>query len=119
MKEIIEWCNNNEGFAMIVLSLGTLIVSIIAIIISIRTARMPYKKKLLIDTGSYVGIGISSTGIHITTTNIGNRSIKIIKIGLLINKKYYFNVNTIKDSQITLATGDSTTQYFDENDLNI
>ena len=44
--ELIQWCNENVGFATIVLSALTLLVSIIAVIVSIRTARLPYKKLL-------------------------------------------------------------------------
>lgn len=42
--EIIEWCNNNQGFISAILSLLTLIASIIAIIISIVTSRLPLRK---------------------------------------------------------------------------
>ena len=42
IEEIITWCNSNNGFATILLSALTLLVSIIAIIVSIRTARLPY-----------------------------------------------------------------------------
>lgn len=44
MENLINWCNNNEGFATITLSFFTFIVSVIAIIVSINTARLPYKK---------------------------------------------------------------------------
>lgn len=52
--EVIEWCNNNTGFATIVLSILTLIVSIIAIFVSLSTARLPYKKKILVERGSFI-----------------------------------------------------------------
>lgn len=45
IEEIITWCNSNNGFATILLSALTLLVSIIAIIVSIRTARLPYNYK--------------------------------------------------------------------------
>ena len=48
--EIIQWCNNNEGFLTMLLSLFTLVTSIIAIIVSIKTAQLPYKKKIDINT---------------------------------------------------------------------
>ena len=51
IEEIITWCNSNNGFATILLSALTLLVSIIAIIVSIRTARLPYKKKLIVSGG--------------------------------------------------------------------
>ena len=117
VNNIIKWCNVNEGFATILLSFGTLVVSILAIIISIRTARLPYKKKLLLNVGTYIGIGIDTIGTHITATNIGNRNIKIKNIGLLINKKCYSNIKRLKDSQITLSPGDATTQDFDKKEL--
>lgn len=117
MTDIIKWCNDNQGFLSAVLSLGTLLVSIIAIIISVCTSRLPYKKKLLVTTGSYVGFGIDSLGIHVTATNIGNRNLKIKNMGLLINKQIYTNFKTIADSQIILAIGECTSQYFESNDL--
>ena len=44
----IEWCNQNNGFISAILSIIGLLLSIIAIVISIHTARLPYKKKLLL-----------------------------------------------------------------------
>lgn len=64
--ELIQWCNENVGFATIVLSALTLLVSIIAVIVSIRTARLPYKKIIKIETGSYLstdgGFGVTCYG---------------------------------------------------------
>ena len=40
ISNIIQWCNDNVGFATIVLSTLTLLVSIIAIIVSIRTCHI-------------------------------------------------------------------------------
>lgn len=117
MTDIIKWCNDNQGFLSAVLSLGTLFVSVIAIIISICTFRLPYKKKLLVTTGRYVGVGIDSIGIHVTATNIGNRSLKIKNMGLLISKQIYINFKTISDSQIMLSIGECTSQYFESNEL--
>ncbi len=53
LSDVIQWCNENVGFATIVLSGLTLLVSIIAVIVSLRTARLPYKKLLTIEAGSY------------------------------------------------------------------
>ena len=53
LSDVIQWCNENVGFATIVLSGLTLLVSIIAVIVSLRTARLPYKKLLKIEDGSY------------------------------------------------------------------
>ena len=46
MNEIINWCNNNDGFIMAILAFLSLLLSAVAIIVSIKTARMPYKKGL-------------------------------------------------------------------------
>lgn len=59
INEIINWCNLNNGFATILLSVLTLLVSIIAVIVSIHTARLPYKKKLLISAGSAIRAAMS------------------------------------------------------------
>ena len=89
VKEIINWCNSNNGFATILLSALTLLVSIIAIIVSIHAARLPYKKKLIVSGGSFVSVG--GIGLHITATNVGNRQIKISNIGFRIKKHVYIN----------------------------
>lgn len=45
---IIRWCNENNGFLTAILSLIGLVLSVTAIVVSIRTARLPYKKKLML-----------------------------------------------------------------------
>lgn len=111
----IEWCNSNMGFASLLLSALTLSVSLLAIVVSVHTAKLPYKKKLLVIAGSYFTDG--SIGIHITATNVGNRNIKIRTIGVLIGKIVYVNKNSLFDSQVILTQGDVTTQYYDMTDL--
>lgn len=54
---IIRWCNENNGFLTAILSLIGLVLSVTAIVVSIRTARLPYKKKLML--GSYMSVGAS------------------------------------------------------------
>ena len=49
---IIQWCNENNGFLTAILSLIGLVLSVPAIVVSLRTARLPYKKKLML--GSYM-----------------------------------------------------------------
>ena len=111
----IDWCNNNMGFASLLLSALTLFVSILAIVVSIHTAKLPYKKKLLVAAGSYFTDG--SLGIHITATNVGNRNVKIKNIGILMGKMVYINKNSLFDSQVILSQGDVTSQYYDIDDL--
>lgn len=111
----IEWCNQNTGFVGILLSAFTLLVSIIAIMVSIHTARLPYKKKLLVICGSY--ISSDGTGFHITVTNIGNRGIYIKTIGFKIKKLIYINKNTLFESQVILGGGETTSQYFAQEEI--
>lgn len=118
LNEIIKWCNENSGFAQIILSLVTILISIIAIIISIITARLPYKKKILLTSGSYIGIGYDDEGIHVTITNIGNRNIYINKIGIIIDKKMVLlskDSFSLKDK--LLAPGESISTYLSSTDL--
>lgn len=115
MSDFIEWCNNNVGFVSIVLSSLTVFLSIIAIVVSIRTARLPYKKKVKVSSGSY--ISSQSLGYYVTATNIGNRKIKIENIGLRCGGKVLINAKTIMESRIFLDAGDTTTQYFELGDL--
>jgi hypothetical protein len=90
-------------------------VSILAVIISIRTARLPYKKKILVVSGSY--ISSDGMGLHITVTNVGNRNIKIKTIGFLLGNLVYINKNTLMESQVMLMQGEITSQYFNIDDL--
>lgn len=115
MTEFLNWCNSNVGFVSVLLSALTLLVSVIAVVVSIHTARLPYKKKVLVSAGNTISdMGI---GLHITATNIGNRNITIKTIGFLIDAKVYVNKNTLFDSQISLAQGVTTSQYYDLNEF--
>lgn len=87
MSSIIEWCNTNNGFLTGILSLLTLIVSIIAIIVSIRTAKLPYKKKLKLTSSFDIAFfqnpvsgdsGTQIIGVSVNITNIGSRDRKSV-----------------------------------------
>ena len=93
MGEIISWCNDNNGFLTGILSLLTLFVSIIAVAVSIRTARLPYMKRLILSsditilfgTNDFTGQPMSQfAGITVNATNIGNRNINIKFLGFAI-----------------------------------
>lgn len=111
----IEWCNQNTGFVSLLLSTLTLLVSFLAIVVSVHTARLPYKKKILIICGSY--ISEDGTGLHITATNVGNRDVYVKTIGFLIKKMVYINKNTILESKKILKQGETTSQYFHEEEI--
>ena len=54
MKELINWCNQNEGFLSFVLSAVTIVISIIAIKTSINAAKLPFKIKLKVIPFTYL-----------------------------------------------------------------
>ena len=109
---IIDWCNNNQGFVSGILSFLTLIVSVIAIIMSVITAKSPYRRKLAVSGGTSIGIGMWITGIHVTVVNVGNMPVMIKNIGIKIEKMVYVNVNTVSESLILLKPTETTSQYF-------
>lgn len=91
MQDIINWCNNNEGFTNIFLSVVGTILSVIAIIVSIKTARLPYKRKIKITAGTnfqfvvgFSKVCSSVAGISINVLNLGNRDVNIIYLGYVI-----------------------------------
>ncbi|HJH93688.1 MAG TPA: hypothetical protein OIM05_12065 [Oscillospiraceae bacterium] len=91
MQDIINWCNNNEGFTNIFLSVVGTILSVIAIIVSIKTARLPYKRKIKITVGTNLQFAVgfskvcsSVAGISINVLNLGNRDVNIIYLGYVI-----------------------------------
>lgn len=86
----IEWCNNNQGFITAIFSLLSLLVSTIAIVISILTSRLPYKKAVRVSSGSYFGVGEgmeNQQGVYVNILNVGNVPINIVEVGLLHGKK--------------------------------
>lgn len=97
-ENIFRWCNNNDGFTSAVLSVIGIGLSVIAIWVSISTARLPYKKKVILSSNTLIGVnsipGVFEqtyiTGISVSITNVGNRPIYIDYLGLSIkeNKKY-------------------------------
>lgn len=90
---IIEWCNINNGFLTGILSLLTLIVSIIAIVVSIRTAKLPYRKKLKLSSSLDIAFFQDSTtgksgsqiiGVSVNVANIGSRNVNISYLGISV-----------------------------------
>lgn len=91
---VIQWCNDNNGFLTAILSLIGLILSVTAIVVSIRTARLPYKKKLLLGSSILLGVSriplrgteTSLMGLSSTATNVGNRTISLTYLGSAIRR---------------------------------
>lgn len=88
--EFIKWCNENNGFLTAILSIIGLLLSTIAIVVSISTARLPYKKRLLLGSslliGTSIGANIQVLGLSASATNIGNRTINISYLGYALKK---------------------------------
>ena len=96
MELIVNWCNENNGFITAILSAIGLLLSVIAIVVSIKTARLPYKKKLKLTSSvdvafsknTITGEVISSImGITVNAANIGSRNVSIVYLGLCIKDK--------------------------------
>lgn len=84
MSDFIEWCNANQGFVSAVLAFASIMLSIIAIFISIRVAKLPFRKKVAVAFYTNIGVG-ANEGIQfysIEATNIGNRIIKVSFVGI-------------------------------------
>ena len=112
LTELVRWSNENVGFATIVNSVLTLLISIIAIIVSIRTARLPYKKQVKIETGIYVKSD-GDTGLHVTAINCVNIDFTISRIGF-IAKRNQLMVNLLSDNRypLRLKNGEQVSEYF-------
>ena len=87
--DFINWCNSNQGFLSLLLSIFTALISIVAIFISIITARLPYKKKLKIFNSykfgvmqTAIGSNLESMFITIGVVNVGNRAVSTDYVGL-------------------------------------
>lgn len=115
MNEFIEWCNVNQGFVSAILALVSICLSFIAIIVSIRVAKMPYKKKIAV--GFYTNIGVGGcSGIEyysIEATNIGNRVLKLSFLGVGYKKNGKWqkccNIVTGNSQNVMLGINDTAT----------
>lgn len=81
MSEIIKWCNLNTGFISAILSLMTIMISVLAIIISKRMTFIPYKKKL-IAVPTYIK---KKDKIHIQLLIVNNGFATIVIDNISIN----------------------------------
>ena len=121
---MIEWCNNNQGFISAILTLVALFLSSIAIYVSIRTARLPYKKKLLLQSSYnhflaqtiYGSVQDTGSGLCISAVNLGNRIINLTYLGVCfidngeMRKLALLNGNTGCERKID--SGDTTSVDF-------
>lgn len=91
MNEIINWCNENNGFLTAVLSVIGLVLSLIAIVVSIKTARLPYKKELklsatynvMFQKNNYTNeVSSAIIGMDVNVANTGSREINITRLNI-------------------------------------
>ena len=83
MEQIIQWCNTNVGFVSGILALFSIVLSLVAIYVSIVVAKLPFKKKITVGFFTNLGLG-EYAGINyysVEATNIGNRLVKVSFVG--------------------------------------
>jgi hypothetical protein len=133
MLEIIKWCNWNTGFLTAVLSVVGLLLSSIAIFVSIRTARLPYIKKVKLSYSTDMAISIDCVtrqstseiaGISVNVVNAGSRDINIAFLGLAVKVKtfggeYKKIVKTMSDITYTgiLSPASIRTEFYKKEEL--
>lgn len=133
MTDIITWCNDNNGFLTAILSFVGLMLSAIAIVVSIRTARLPYKKGLKLSASYSIlftkneltgSAGSSIVGITVNATNIGSRNVNITYLGLTVKDKSLgknpMKMTKIRDAATgtgTLSPSEVSSELYDKNDL--
>jgi hypothetical protein len=98
---MIQWCNANEGFTSATLAVMSIIFSAIAIVVSIKTARMPYRKSLLVNIYGLCD-GHEEYDLPIIVVNTGTRPICIYSIQAKINGKTNFTMyrNEFEDKDV-------------------
>ena len=128
--EFIRWCNDNAGFFSAILSLIGILSGILAIIVSIRTARLPYKKAVKIsaafgfpiepDRVDAVGKTDDRT-LFVNAANTGNRNVYFSFLGLACKKNdnernsweiFYENSPCVMKSGLLQPAEVMTTKYF-------
>lgn len=96
MNQFISWCNANNGFLTAILSAIGLLLSSIAIIVSINTARLPYKKRIKLSLSTSVAfekdtitgeVTSKIIGLSVNVANTGYRNVNITYLGLSIKDK--------------------------------
>ena len=96
MQEFIEWCNTNNGFLTAILSILSLLISVIAVVVSLKTARMPYRKSIKLGCSynilysanhSTLQVSTQTDGMSITAVNTGARDVNLSFLGLAVKDK--------------------------------
>lgn len=94
MKTFINWCNFNQGFLSFILSSLTIILSIIAMGISLRIGKIPYKRKLKIIPFAYCSAN-GKIFMEIIITNCGHSEIGIEHIKIMDNSNLVLGFSSL------------------------
>ena len=92
MSEFISWCNSNQGFLSFILSLMTIILSVVAIVISLKIGKMPYERKLRVIPKPYKVQG--KTMMDIIIINCGHVETGIKHIAIMDNSNLVLGMYT-------------------------
>ena len=99
MGNIVNWCNENNGFVTAILAFLSLFISVIAVYVSIVTARLPYKKKIKITCDRYFIVPHGEIGINVGAVNIGQMPVHVSMMGLWVAKNQIFQPNKLNECQ--------------------
>ena len=97
--DIINWCNNNTGFLSAVLAALSLLLSSIAIIVSIRTARLPYRKRIKLYPTTDLHVYSDPTSGKVCSeigwltahaVNLGARNVTLTYLGFCVKDRKQF-----------------------------
>lgn len=124
MEDFIAWCNANQGFVSAILALMSIVLSVIAIVVSVRVAKIPFRKKIAVAFYTCIGVG-ANDGIQfysIEATNIGNRVVKIsyVGVGYKVHFKWAkgYSKQSSNPSNVLLGINDTVSARYNIEDIN-
>jgi hypothetical protein len=100
MKQIIDWCNCNQGFLSALLSILTILISGFTIFLSWKIGKMPFRNAISVtvstggkDDGGYYRL-------HIVIVNIGNIPMYIGSVEVTDREKHHLgSMNTYYENK--------------------
>lgn len=121
---IVEWCNLNQGFVSAILAFTSILLSVIAIIASIKAAKIPFKKNIAVAFYTNLGVGLNS-GVEfysIEATNIGNRVIKASYVGAAYKENgtwmKLYNKSNPNPTNVMISVNETITAQYDVAEFN-
>ena len=124
MEQIIQWCNTNAGFVSGLLALFSIMLSVVAICVSIIVAKLPFKKKIAV--GFFTNLGLAQhKGLmyySVEATNIGNRVVKVLFVGYAYKEngswKKIYNTASSNAQNVMLNVNETVSSIYDINEIN-